>query len=79
MVDFQCGDSHLPNPGQLAEITIQVAPGLIIQREVINLCLFQGSQPVIDTAIDIDHLAVALDKRDGRQEASTLQPVAVEI
>lgn len=39
----------------------------------------QRPEPIVDAAIDIDHLAVAIEQLDGRQEARPLQAVLVEL
>ncbi len=63
---------------QAAEALLQAQLGLGVQREMIELRLLQGAQPVIDAAVDVDDLGVLLQQLDRRQEARTLQAVLVK-
>ena len=43
-----------------------------IQRRVVDFRLFQIAQPIVDAAIDIQHVHVLLNQFDGRQKPGAL-------
>ena len=49
--------------------------GVRRRRHVIRLELLQRPQPVVDAAVDLDHVEPLLEQRDRRQEALALQAV----
>lgn len=64
---------------QLDEHSIQGRARLVVQRRQVEVSLGQGTQTIVDTGVDVHHVAVLVDKIDGRQETRPLQAVAVQI
>ncbi|MNG82042.1 hypothetical protein D3C79_407130 [compost metagenome] len=66
-------------PRQLDEHPVHGVSGLTVERRQVQMRLSQSTQTVIDTGIDVHHIAVVVNQGNRRQETRTLQAIAVQI